>query len=619
MIPGSDVRVLLINMPFAGVTHPSLALGLFKAQLRAAGIECDVADLNLRFAQRVGWDNYSAVQVSSAVLAGEQMFADELFAGYIPAYQQYDADILPLVDGHTRAKLHHMKANVAPFLDDCVESVAWERYDIIGFSTVFEQNLPSLALAHRIKRRHGDKLIVFGGANCEDVMGEALHRCFPFVDIVCTGEANVTFPELVDRLRFGHPIEDLPGIVYRAGVESISTGPPEKVQDLDSLPFPDYDDYFRTHARTGATFTPAVSIETARGCWWGEKVMCTFCGLNGQSIAFRAKSADRALEEFIYLTSRYPTNFVRAVDNMMPPSYYEDLLPRLAEVNPGVDVFYEVRPDLGRREVKLLADARVTTVQAGVENLSSHVLRLMHKGTTALKNIEFLRRCREAGIDVDWNMLFGFPGEQREDYGRAADLASVITHLKAPSSLGEIRLDRFSPNFERASEIGFTNVRPWSLFRYVYPFDEDTLMDLVYHFDYDNDAAVDSSGIFQALHEHIFRWQRCDDALFAVRDNGHLTIRDTRPVAPSPEVRLEGMEAAVYEYCDTRRNKAQVHAWLEQSRAADVERGEVERLLDDLVARKLMVEENGVYLSLALFGGPAVPGGAAIPAHAFAC
>ena len=86
-------RVLLINMPFAGASYPSLALGLFKARLEADGIGCDVRDLNVIFASMVGWERYNAVGQFSSLLAGEQMFAHALFERHIPPDEEYRARI----------------------------------------------------------------------------------------------------------------------------------------------------------------------------------------------------------------------------------------------------------------------------------------------------------------------------------------------------------------------------------------------------------------------------------------------------------------------------------------------------------------------------------------------
>ena len=92
-------------------------------------------------------------------------------------------------------------------------------------------------------------------------------------------------------------------------------------------------------------------------------------------------------------------------------NYYRTVLPELAERKLGVTFFYEIKSNLKKKQVKLLADAGILTVQPGVESFSSHVLKLMRKGVTAIQNIQMLKWCREYGVDVAWNLLYGFPGE----------------------------------------------------------------------------------------------------------------------------------------------------------------------------------------------------------------
>lgn len=596
-------RVLLINMPFAGASYPSLALGLFKARLESDGIACEVRDLNVIFASMVGWDCYSSVAQFSSLLAGEQMFAHALFGRHIPPDEDYRANVLNLVSAEDRQRVIQMKQCVEPFLQHCMANIPWHDYDIVGFTSMFEQNVPSLSLAYRIKKRFPGTTIVFGGANCEDVMGVTLHRCFPFVDVVCTGEADRTFPDLVKRLRYRHPIDDLPGLVYRArDGASIHTGRSERVRSLDDLPFPDYDDYFRTLKAVGAPRSLGMHVvfETARGCWWGEKAKCTFCGLNGQTIAFRAKTAGRALDEIRHLTDRYHTRFLRAVDNILAENYFVELLPQLAALGLDTDIFYEVTPNLRKEQVAALAAARVTNVQAGIENLNSHILRLMRKGTTALKNIEFLRWCQAAGVFVDWNLLFGFPGETEDDYADALGTAGLVTHLKAPSSVGRIRLDRFSDNFDRAAELGLANIRPWGVYRYVYPFPVETLFDLVYFFDFDYVEPRREGNHLRELNELVWRWQSSQDRLVANRVNDCLVITDTRPLARAGELRLDGVPGLVYEFCDRRRTVLTICQWLKSVHGVGLEMDEVRDIVEGFVNRKLMVVEKGLYLSLAV-------------------
>lgn len=601
--------VLLVNMPFGSTRYPSLALGLFKAALsREEGVRCDVAYLNVRFASMVGWEHYELINTHSALLAGEQMFARSLFGGRVPSEAEYEADIGRLVPEETVRRIGWMRSQVEPFLEACLSTIPFGRYDVVGFTSLFEQQLPSLSLANRVKQRHPETLVVFGGANCEDVMGRTLHQYFPFIDHVCTGEGDVAFPELVRRLSRGEPTDDIPGITARRGQGLVANGRPERPAAMDDLPFPDYTEYFDAlrSAHAPPDLRPSVLMETSRGCWWGAKVMCTFCGLNGSNIAFRHKTAPRALAEAEHLAERYDVDMIRTVDNIMPASYFEDFLPGLAELELGVDFFYELRAVMPKEHVRRLAAARVTSVQAGIEQISTKILKLMRKGTSALGNIEFLKWCRQYGVHVDWNLLFGFPGEDAEDYRSVLRTARLLTHLEAPTSVGRIRLDRFSENFVNAEARGFDDVRPWHLYRYVYPLPREALERLVYYFDFDYREPIDDGGALPGIAAHIGEWRARGDRLLVEFRDGRAFLTDTRAVAPVERRTLTGAAAELYRFCDARRTVDEAVEHLRE-RGGSAEAEEVRAELDRLVAARVMIQERSKYLSLAIPVRPARP------------
>ena len=182
-------------------------------------------------------------------------------------------------------------------------------------------------------------------------MGLQLHRSFPFIDFVCGGEADLSFPQLLDRMRNGQDVHGVPGVISRKdGSSYFSTLHPERVRDLDSLPYPEYDDYFSYLEREGCTLAGESSgyvlMETSRGCWWGEKAHCTFCGLNGVSMQYRSKSWQRALDEIVALTTRHHTLKVEMVDNILDMQYFRDLLPELKRRELNLDIFYETKANL---------------------------------------------------------------------------------------------------------------------------------------------------------------------------------------------------------------------------------------------------------------------------------
>src|SRR5262249_2384214 len=197
---------------------------------------------------------------------------------------------------------------------------------VVGVTSTHLQNCAGLAVLRRLKARYPAVHTAMGGANCEGEMGAALHALFPFVDYVCSGEGDRVVPELMRRLLAGESAEGLPGIFARGAAHPLgdATHTP-MVLELDSLPYPDYDDYFAQFGSSAlaAVETPTLALETSRGCWWGAKHQCKFCGLNGGTMHYRRKSPARAVAEIDYLIDRYPSRKFYATDNILDFQYFD--------------------------------------------------------------------------------------------------------------------------------------------------------------------------------------------------------------------------------------------------------------------------------------------------------
>lgn len=595
--------VLLINMPFVSVEYPSIALGLFKSKFRMEGIPCHVENLNALFAEMVGWDNYNSLTHMSGTFAGEQMFARVFFGSSIPDDHTFYIDMLNKAVPGFAERLNNIKSWVIPFISLCMERISWNSYDIIGFTCLFEQNVPSLTLACQIKKQYPEKIIVFGGPNCEDIMGYTLHKNFPFIDYVFTGEADETFPEFVKLLSAGKPILDVPGIIYRENGLSCSTGDPPYIRNMDSLPYPDYDDYFffLNHSSLSDMFSPFLLFETARGCWWGEKQKCIFCGLNGSNIKFRSKSAGHVIEELSYLVTKYKQiDFLQVVDNVLDNSYFDTLLPEITKLDLNTKFYFEVRPTIGKKQLKTLNEAGCYSFQAGIENLSQRILKLMRKGTTSLHNARLLKWARQFGMTVGWNVIYGFPGEAPEDYARMNELSQILIHLDPPSSVDKFRLDRFSYLFDHADFIGLKNIRPEKIYYYIYPFRDETLFNLSYHFDYDLVSPVDDKGYLERFGKTIMQWKNNQYYCYSVLLTDTTAIYDNRPVATSPMHIIAGVRKWIYEYCDDIRNTEQIKLWLKKKHRRVLDEVSIRKILAEFLSNKLMIQENNKYLSIAV-------------------
>src|SRR5262249_45361807 len=146
--------------------------------------------------------------------------------------------------------------------------------------------------------------------------------------------------------------------------------------------------------------------------------------------------------------------------------------------------FYEVKSNLARDQIRLLAEAGVRRIQPGIESLSSRVLQSMRKGVSALQNVNTLRWSLYYGIRVDWNLLWGFPGETAADCERQEALMPLLAPLEPAAGGGRLWMERFSPLFTEREAFPVRYLRPEADYAYVYPSSVD-LGELAYFFEYE--------------------------------------------------------------------------------------------------------------------------------------
>jgi ribosomal peptide maturation radical SAM protein 1 len=616
------IDVLLVSMPFGPLLSPSLGLSLLQPQVEARGLTCRVKYFTLPFAERIGEPLYSRIttenRAMSRAFVGEWIFSHALFDWDVAQDERYLTDVLmeppswlgrnptrPPAPAQVRAILR-ARDDAAAFVDWCAAEVAAARPAIVGLTSVFQQHLASLALAKRIKARLPGTSIVLGGANCEATMGLETVRQFPFVDAVVSGEGDRVFGDLALQLTGRSPGVDLPGVITRAtaaapgGHAAASTAP--AVGDLDALPYPEYRDFFEQfeQSRFARTWQASVLVETSRGCWWGEKMHCTFCGLNGETMAYRSKSAPRALAELTHLAAAYPECDIQVVDNILDLKYFKTLLPELAARKLPVSLFYETKSNLKKDQVRLLRDAGVTTIQPGIESFSDRVLKQMKKGVSGLQNIQLLKWCKELGVHPIWNFLIGFPQESPEDYFEMAGLTARVCHLPRPSGVSVIRLDRFSPNFTQAGLLGFTRLRPLPFYEFLYDLPEPARRNLAYYFSYDytvpQNVARYADPLVRSVHAWKTTWRNAE--LVSVDLDDRLFVFDTRPRAAAAISVLTGDDRRLYQACD---------AIADSSRFEPGDAGRLQAIAD----RGLMLRDGGKYLALAVPLGEYQPSGAA--------
>jgi ribosomal peptide maturation radical SAM protein 1 len=558
------MKVAIVVMPFQAVDRPSLAAGLLKAGVEKRGIACDCKYFNLTFAKMTGKRIYEDILDKPAtVLAGEWVFSQFYYGQSFSDWSSYESEILGCSiwgmgeDGRQDIRT---ALDLAPaFLRVVFESNDWGQYDLVAFTSTFEQTMPSLCLAKMIRERYPRVRLAAGGANFESSMGLAYMEHFLFLDYVCTGEGDNCFPELCENLSRG--IEEVPpGMLYRAGDQVVSTPKSNGgFVEMDLLPTPGFDEYFRVLSACfpGPEIEPSLPIETSRGCWWGERSHCTFCGLNGEGIKFRRKDWHRVVEEVDELTSLYPTSPVQFTDNILSMDHFKNLLPYWANKGDSTPKFFEVKSNLNRDQVEMLRWAGVTSIQPGIENFADDTLRLMRKGVSGAQNVAILRWSAELDLRVLWNLIFGFPREQVTDYETNLAVMKLLTHLRPPDVCAYIRLDRFSPNFTEWRSLGFSTIRPLAAYKHIFPFEETELCRLAYYFAYEHENLDRALHWTRALEDFGDCWRDKSRA----GENGSLAVRprfgggyvlvDTRFNFESSKLVLSPLELNLLLQCDS--------------------------------------------------------------------
>jgi len=437
-------------------------------------------------------------------------------------------------------------------------------------------------------------------------MGAALLRTFPDVDLVLRGEAELALEPLARSLIAGDPAPHLAGLCWREedGVRAVEATEGERVR-MDDVPIPVFDEYFE-RLRSGPLaprILPQLPLETARGCWWGQKQHCTFCGLNGLEMRFRSKSAARVLGEVTELSARYGTLDFTSVDNILDMRYFETVLEPLARQGADLGFFFETKSNLRQDQVARLRAAGVVSIQPGIESLSTPILALMRKGVTGFQNVRLLKWCAHYGIRPIWNLLYGFPGEPAEEYERMARSVPALVHLPPPS-LGALMLYRFSPYHERPGEHGLELGPPLPYYHLLYDAAQGDLNDLAQVFGFRYRDGRDPESYVQPLRAEVERWRRD-----AARNAGALTYRrgpefvavtDTRTTSSPARYLLAGEEAAIFMACDAGSTLRGIVRALDREGRTRATEARVRAVLAELAEARLVYEEGGRYLALPL-------------------
>jgi len=441
---------------------------------------------------------------------------------------------------------------------------------------------------------------------------------------VFSGGALISFPAFLQNIIDGNSSKNevINGLFTHANIDSV---PKIKVQIInrpdgsvktagpigDELPIDacvplDYDYFLRSFDsafESNVLVKPYLLFETSRGCWWGAKAHCTFCGLNGGGMTYRAMKSENAISVLNGLFERYGDRIKHfsCVDNIIPKEYIKQVFPHLKTAK-DITMFYEVKADLSSDELKILSDSGVNQMQPGIESLATSTLKLMKKGTSSFNNIRFLQDSVTYSISPSWNLLIGFPGEDENVYRKYFKDIPFLYHLPPPQGVFPVRFDRYSPYFNETEKYNL-NLQPLDYYNLIYPFSEETIRDIAYYFsdhNFDSEYIKNTAKWIRKLEQRIIswraKWEGINEGIFPklfLYDRDELTFVSDSRGDEKIDVPVSTLSKEILLNLSVRKN-------LEGLTGAfpGVGLPELEITVDHLIRAGFLFEENATYMSL---------------------
>ncbi len=293
----------------------------------------------------------------------------------------------------------------------------------VGISSMTGPQLAyALEASRMIKESGSNTKVVWGGVHPSLLSEQTLES--EYVDIVCVGEGEVTFRNLVNALAERRDLQEVKGLAFKKNGEIIRTEP-ELPVDLNELPELPYDlvpieEYVGSQGRFEDDNARSLLFLSSRGCPW----RCSFCcNPRLSKRQWRAMRPELAYERVSNLVDRYKLDAVTFHDE----EFFVDKrrAERLAELISGRFQWWtQARMDrLAAVDLPKLERCGMSAVQPGIESGSARILKMINKGETVEDFIDANRKLARTGIIPLYNFMMGFPTETRVDIMDSVDLA----------------------------------------------------------------------------------------------------------------------------------------------------------------------------------------------------
>lgn len=311
-----------------------------------------------------------------------------------------------------------------------------------------EQAIP---FTRTVRKKYPKTRIIWGGYFASNHHETVIHS--GLVDLVVNGPGDKSFPDALDALTGGKPLENIENLVYQLNGRMVKTRK-APLYDQDALPDLPYDRlnaFYSMQDYLGKTFlgSKTIAYHSSIGC----PFTCSFCGVVPIFEArWKARSAERIFRDIMYLKQKYGGNALQFHDNNFFVSEKRSVEFARLLAPEGMKWWAEGRIDtmnnFSDESLQLIADSGCTMIFFGAESGNDRALNHMDKGGRQSGEMikAFARRIRRFGIIPEYSFVLGLPAPaESEVWQQIKDEIKFIKEIKVINPDTEIIIYIYTP------------------------------------------------------------------------------------------------------------------------------------------------------------------------------
>ena len=295
---------------------------------------------------------------------------------------------------------------------------------IYGITCTTPTRFGAIEVIRNIKKIYPDSVVVVGGPHFQNCVEDSLKNV-PEIDVVVRGDGDYTFLNLVRAIESKKNFSSINGISFRKTNKIFHAPDAPVIENLDKLPIYqdfDYNDYRETVFVIGDK-VPAISVLSSRGC----PFRCIFCSVN--NTGYRHRSPEKVVDEIELWLSKFP--MVKGINFFdltftANPQHAAGVCKEIMQRNLKIVWWAESRANIDYELLKLMKKAGCVALSVGVESGSPKVLQNISKAITIPQVKDFVKVCKDVGIEPLLFFMASFPDETEQDLSLTKSLINEL-------------------------------------------------------------------------------------------------------------------------------------------------------------------------------------------------